>query len=113
MRSINVILGFTFIIIGVISIVLGYPLYKEKIKMNHFYGFRIKKAFESEDNWYKINKIGGKLFSYFGIIIFLFGIITFLIPFNNNQLFLNVYAIAPFLVVIPIVIKVYKYSKSL
>ena len=30
--------------------------------MNHLYGIRIKKSFESEDSWYKINEYGGKQF---------------------------------------------------
>jgi SdpI/YfhL protein family len=35
---------------------LSLPLFYEKIPPNWFYGFRIPRAFEYEDNWYRINK---------------------------------------------------------
>jgi hypothetical protein len=46
----------TLVCLGFILIAISIPLYLGKIKMNRIYGFRIRKAFESEENWYEINR---------------------------------------------------------
>lgn len=45
---------------GILFIALSIPLLKGKIPKNQLYGFRIQKAFASDDNWYAINKYGAK-----------------------------------------------------
>ena len=64
------------------------PLVMNKIKMNSFYGVRIPKAFESDENWYKINAYGGKELIIWSIPILLSGIICLFIPneYLNNEL---------------------------
>ena len=57
----NVIFGLLDIVSGVLIIGISIPLVKRKIKMNRFYGFRIRKAFESDEIWYDLNAYGGKL----------------------------------------------------
>jgi len=46
---------------GLLAGGLAIPLIKEKVKMNHLYGVRFAKSFESEENWYRKNKKGGPL----------------------------------------------------
>lgn len=50
----------TFLILGLVVIMVCLPLYLGRIKRNIVYGFRIRKAFESEQNWYEINRYGAK-----------------------------------------------------
>lgn len=38
------------------------PLMLRKVPMNTAYGIRTRKAFVSEENWYRINEYGGRLF---------------------------------------------------
>ena len=45
---------------GIVFIAFSIPLVKRRVKMNYLYGFRIPKAFESEENWYGINEYGAK-----------------------------------------------------
>ena len=51
-----------------------YPALLGKIKMNCVYGFRIRKAFESEENWYKINRYGAKTLMCWSVVIMGVGI---------------------------------------
>jgi len=60
---------------GVIVIVLSIPLLFNLIPKNSLYGFRIKRAFESDDNWYAINKYGAKAFVLWSIPMIVCGII--------------------------------------
>jgi hypothetical protein len=50
------------------------PLLLGKIKMNYFYGFRIRKAFESEENWYEINSYGAKAMIRWALVVMAAGI---------------------------------------
>ena len=50
MESINVKTAVTLVCLGFILVAVSIPLYLGKIKMNRFYGFRIRNAVESEEN---------------------------------------------------------------
>ncbi len=45
---------------ALLSIAISVPLVLRKVPMNIWYGFRIKKAFMSDELWYDINAYGGK-----------------------------------------------------
>ncbi|MEM9159224.1 MAG: SdpI family protein [Verrucomicrobiota bacterium] len=49
--------------LGVAVLVAGIslPLLWGKVKMNAFYGIRFMQAFESDEEWYRINRIGAKI----------------------------------------------------
>ncbi len=67
----------TLIILGLLVTVVSIPLILRKIKMNGVYGFRISKAFESDENWYAINEFGGKALAFWGIAVTVVGIACF------------------------------------
>lgn len=52
-----------FLFIGV-----SLPLALERIAPNGVYGFRIRKAFESPDMWYAVNRLGGWCFIIAGVL---------------------------------------------
>lgn len=45
---------------GLVMLLVSLPLLYRKTPMNHFYGIRIRAAFESEQRWYDINAYGGR-----------------------------------------------------
>ena len=61
METGNLIFGLTNILVGGLLLALSIPLIKGKVKMNYLYGVRFKKSFESEENWYALNRYGGRL----------------------------------------------------
>jgi hypothetical protein len=61
-------------LLGFIPIAMSIPLYLGKIKMNYFYGFRIRKVFESEENWYLINRYGSKALVRWSVVVMAVGI---------------------------------------
>ena len=67
----------------IIFIACSIPLVRRRVKMNYLYGFRIPKAFESEENWYDINEYGAKQMIIWSILIILVGIIYLAIPISE------------------------------
>ncbi|WP_226667552.1 SdpI family protein [Metabacillus litoralis] len=107
----NIIIGILNISCGLLFVGLSIPLYKERIKMNHLYGVRFSESFESEENWYKINKYGAKRMMIWSIPLFVIGItIVFLPPLND--LLLVFLTFLPCIIMIP-AIESYKYAKKL
>ena len=58
METVNAKTAVTLVCLGFILIAVSIPLCLGKIKMNRFCGFRIQKAFESEENWYRSTDSG-------------------------------------------------------
>jgi uncharacterized membrane protein len=63
----NVILGFILAIIAI-------PMILNRIKPNHFYGFRVKRTMENPEIWYQVNEFAGKQLFVAGIAIILLAI---------------------------------------
>jgi hypothetical protein len=80
----NIVFGLVNIACALLFIGISIPLIKRKIKMNSLYGIRIKKSFQSEDNWCNINEYGGKELIIWSIPIILAGLILFILPVNSQ-----------------------------
>ncbi|WP_244888209.1 SdpI family protein [[Bacillus] enclensis] len=102
----------TNIAVALLLIGLNIPLYKGKIKMNHFYGMRIGRSFESDEMWYKINRFGAKRFIMWSIPLLIAGIVSiFLAPFSEPlSIFLT---FMPCLIIIIPTIQVLLYSNRM
>ena len=112
MDTINILIGFSNLFCASLFIVLAIPLKNGKIKMNRLYGVRIPKSFESEENWYKINRYGAQRMMIWAIPLIAVGFVSFFIPFNTNLFLISVFGFAPMLILIP-VIEVFSYARKL
>ncbi len=108
---INIVLGLSNLVIGLIMILLSIPLKNGSIKMNYWYGFRFPKSFESDDAWYKINEFGAERFIKWSIPILVAGLFSFFIPFDNMFLILF-FSFFPIIILIP-VYECYLFTKNL
>ena len=117
MNSENIYLGSTLLAVAILFIALSIPLVKRKVKMNPWYGVRIPKAFESEENWYKINAYGGKRLMIWSSALALIGIAAFFIPMeegNSGASALTILlAFSPLIVVIPAIIEIVAYTRKM
>ena len=109
---INIVLGVSNLLSGLLIILLSIPLKKGSIKMNKWYGFRFSKSFESDDAWYKINKYGAERFIKWSIPIMVVGMFSFFIPFNDNVLLILIFSFFPMIILIP-AYECYLYTKNL
>lgn len=81
----NAIFGWINIGSAFLIIAVSVPLILGKIKMNHIYGIRVKKSFESEANWYAINAFGGKQLVIWSLPMILMGIGCFFVPVTDDN----------------------------
>jgi len=112
MDTTSIAIGIAHMFVGLIIILICVPLLKGKIGMNESYGIRFKKSYESEENWYKINRYGARQLIIWSVILFVFGAVTLFIPFEGKSWLVLTVSIAPLIIVIP-VIKSYQFSKRL
>ncbi len=107
MDTVNIIIAASNIFTGLLVIGLSIPLLLGNVKMNKWYGMRFPKAYESEENWYRINKYGAKHVMIWSIPVIATGIISLFIDFgpsgSENVVLLLSFGMAPGLLVIPCV----------
>ena len=112
MNITNILFGLMNTFLAFILICISIPLVKGHVSMNKFYGIRFKKSYESEENWYRINKYGGRQLILWSIPLGLFGIISFFLPVSESPLLYLISILAPFIVLIPCVTS-YLYARKL
>ena len=111
MNGIPLYISNTFV--GALFMAVSIPLIKNMVTMNRFYGIRIKKAFESEENWYKINSYGGKRLLFWSIILICFGVSNYFIDIGRDSVLFNISALAPAIIVIPWLIEIFIFAKKI
>lgn len=62
-------LGFVYLLVGVIFIVIGN--YLPKVKQNYYLGIKLPWTYQSEENWNKTHRMAGKLWVAGGILFVL------------------------------------------
>lgn len=101
MDSGSVTLGLSNIFVGILIIAVCIPLLKNKIRMNRWYGMRFRKSFESNENWYKINRYGANRMILWSLIIIVIGILTFFLPVDSRRSLRLAIACVPLILIIP------------
>lgn len=112
----NITFGITNIAVGILLMLISIPLVKKKVPMNRLYGFRISKAFESQENWYKINRYGGRQLIQWSLLLLIIGILYFIFPVNEarHHTFNTVLAVAPIVICTTIpILKTVLYAKEI
>jgi len=110
----SILLGFYNIGLAAMYIVMSIPLLKGHVKMNKLYGIRVKKAFESDETWYKVNAYGAKRIIIWSLPLFIVGIVCFFVPIRGEQdlAWLFAFLLAPVVVWIPIIIDILRFCKK-
>lgn len=67
-----------FPLTGIIFVLLGIPLKRDKIPPNMWYGFRTPKTLSNEKTWYEVNRIAGQDMITAGLAIVVISIPTIL-----------------------------------
>ena len=112
-EGLNLIIGWSLVSIGILFVILAIPLLLGKIGMNDYYGMRISKAFESTENWYQINRYGAKQWIISSGLTILVGLISLLIPFSEYRFLIIPISLSPILLLIPFVVRTYRYANRL
>ncbi|MDF2441212.1 MAG: hypothetical protein JWN98_2196 [Abditibacteriota bacterium] len=106
-------LGLSLVVTGALIILVSLPLLKDQIRPNAIYGIRMAKSFESEENWYKMNRYGAKQMIRWAAVMIVFGLITFFFPLQGNSSLITLIALSPALFLCVPVFLIHRYSKTL
>jgi SdpI/YfhL protein family len=68
------------ILLGAVTGLASLPLLLGRVGPNRFYGVRIRKAFSSDENWYRINAFGARCFLRFATAALGLGIVLKVYP---------------------------------
>lgn len=69
-----------FVFAGLVTFAVCLPLIRRKVRMNRWYGIRIRQAFVSDARWYEINEYGARLQARWSWLITVAGFIGFVVP---------------------------------
>lgn len=75
----------TYVIVGVIFIVVAVPLIKRWVKPNFFYGFRLPQTMANADLWYEVNSYSGKLLAGVGVATILAALLCYALNFGRDS----------------------------
>lgn len=81
--------------------------------MNDLYGIRIKKSYESDEIWYKLNEYCARELIRWGTVLIILGAIPFFTNIDENNSFFYFWLFIPVIVLIPPLIKIFRYAKKL
>ena len=101
MDTIFIILGFSNIFSGILVIAVCIPLLNKKIGMNRVYGFRLRKSFKSDENWFEINRYGARRMILWSFVIIAIGIFSLTLSTNVGDPLRIIMSCAPLLLIIP------------
>lgn len=105
--------GLAMIGVGALIIVLCVPLLQGRIKPNGLYGMRLPKSFESEANWFKINRFGARKFIGWSLVLMLLGIVACFLPLRHHAALTGLLAFSPAVLVLIAAWQTYRYSETL
>ncbi len=99
--------------LGAFFAVLSLPLALRVVPMNRWYGIRIPKAYESEENWYEINAYGGKLLLVYGLALVAFGYLARDAAPPPSSPWRAVYVAGPLILVFPVLALIIYFARRL
>ena len=111
--QVGIILGISHIFIGMLIVGLSIPLVKGTVEMNRWYGVRVAKAFESESNWYEVNRYGGGQLIFAGILLALLGLLSIFLPLRPGDIGFWLLALSPAIVMILPLVQIMRLCRRL
>lgn len=101
MDSSRLIIGLADLVVSLLFMALAVPLIRKQVPRNGIFGFRIRKAYESDENWYAINAYGGRKLLLWSVPIVVLGVTALAMPLGKAAL--AWFSYAPLIILAPIV----------
>lgn len=77
LRKFMISIGWCYVGLGILVVLLSLPLLLGRVKPNPWYGVRIPQAFISDQHWYAINKFGARQLIIYGFLLTALGLVSF------------------------------------
>ncbi len=93
--------GLANLCVGLIVAVVCYPLDRGWVKRNRWYGFRLSKSYESDLQWYAINRYGARAMYPWAGLIAISGVAAFFLTAQEGSSLPGLFSLMPVTVLIP------------
>jgi uncharacterized membrane protein len=113
MSTENITIGLALVLSGALTMAACLPLLKGQVKPNVLYGIRMAKSFESDENWFKMNRYGARQMMLWAAVMMAFGFVAFFLPLRGNETLAVIVGLVPVLLLFIPVIRIYRYSKMI
>jgi uncharacterized membrane protein len=94
---------------AIVVAALSVPMIRRRVPMNHWYGARFPKSFQSDDLWYRINEHAGRVLLRWSVVVAATGIAAL---FVSDARVLTALGFAPTLYLVG-ALESYLYSRKL
>jgi hypothetical protein len=84
MDPIALTIGISWIVAGLLCVVLSIPLIRGQVGRNRIYGVRFSQSFQSEEAWRAINRFGGKRLAVWAIPLIVVGVVSLFLPLQGK-----------------------------
>ncbi|MEM7051003.1 MAG: SdpI family protein [Acidobacteriota bacterium] len=112
MSAIQIIVAVSNFFCAILVSAISWPMVRRRVKPNRLYGFRIAKAFESEENWYAINAWGGRQMILWSLPVALAGVLALTPIVGDSEMRVLIAGLTPLLYIIPCIAG-WLYARSL
>ncbi len=102
MERANLAIGLLNIGTAVLVIGLSIPLVKGWVRMNAWYGFKVSKAYESEEMWRRVNRVGGRVLIWYSLPLVALGMGCLFLPKLDTDVALAL-ALAPLVYLVAVI----------
>ncbi len=113
MQNVNVILAILFAFLGVLVGILCVPLALGRVPMNRFYGIRIPKSYQSDGDWYAINRYGGRQMLIYAVFVASVGVGILFVPLRPDKVWFWVIVLAPLFLLVPPLVSIVRFARHL
>ena len=112
-QTINIVVGTAWVVAGLVSLGLSFPLIAGQVGPNPLYGARFREAFQSDEAWYAINRFGGQRFALWSLAQTACGIAAYFAPLKNNDALTIMVGVAPIAFVLIPMFQTWRFAKRL
>lgn len=95
MDPVAITVGVSWLIIGLLCLLLGIPLLHGQVGRNPYYGARFRESFESEEAWLVINRFAGRQAIFWSLPLIAIGVASFFLPLQTHVTLTLVLGFAP------------------
>ena len=79
---------------GIVFIVLGLPLFQQRVLPNSWYGCRTTKSLSDKKIWYAVNRVTGKYMIVTGILVIISALVVFIFGAGMNPTYAAIILLA-------------------
>jgi hypothetical protein len=110
MDPVALIIGVSWIALGLLVTAAAIPLVRGKVARNGLYGVRLPQSFTSDDAWYAINRFGGRRLILWAAPMIAVGIVCLFLPLRAHPVRTLILGFSPLAFILAPAIQTWRFA---